>query len=130
MKIAIDQIQIGEEIRIRKETGDLGPLEKSISELGLINPILIDEYYNLVAGYRRLCACKNLGWQEVDVRQVSFEGDPLKILEAEIAENIFRKDFTPEEELATEARRKELVEKMRKKGVFERFWLWLKSLFQ
>ena len=129
MKIAIDLIKVEDEIRIRKEIGNLQPLVDSISKVGLINPILIDEQSNLVAGYRRLEACKKLKMEEVEVRIVEFGGDMMKMLDVEVAENFFRKDFTPEEVLATEKRRQEILEATRKKGLFERFWLWLKRLF-
>jgi ParB family chromosome partitioning protein len=129
MKIPIDQIQIKEETRIRKEIGNLGPLQESIEAVGLINPILIDEQRILLAGYRRLAACRNLGWKEVEVRVVELSGDQLKMLDVEVAENFFRKDFTPEEILSTERRRNEILEEMREKSLFERFWLWLKQLF-
>lgn len=130
MKIAIEQIKINEDARIRKDTGNLQTLQNSIAQLGLINPILIDEQSNLVAGYRRLAACRNLLWKEVDVRIVDFSGDEMKMLDAEIAENFFRKDFSPEEILSTQNRRQHIIEKQRKKGRFEKFWLWLKSLFK
>ena len=129
MKIPIDQIQIDETTRIRKEIGNLAPLEASIQEVGLINPVLIDEQRNLLAGYRRLSACRNLGWKEVEVKVVELSGDQLKMLDVEIAENFFRKDFTPEEILSTEKRRLEILEELREKSIFERFWLWLKQLF-
>jgi ParB family transcriptional regulator, chromosome partitioning protein len=130
MKIAIETIQVDEEIRIRKDTGHLGPLEASIGEVGLINPILIDENYNLISGYRRLSACRNLGWKEIEATVLSFKGDQLKKLEVEVAENVFRKDFTPEEIQSVEIRRQELLERLRKKSIFERIWLWLKGLFR
>lgn len=129
MKIAIDLIKVEDDIRIRKEIGNLQPLMDSISKVGLINPILIDEQSNLVAGFRRLEACRKLNMEEVEVRIVEFGGDMMKMLDVEVAENFFRKDFTPEEVLATEKRRQEILEATRKKGLFERFWLWLKSLF-
>jgi ParB family transcriptional regulator, chromosome partitioning protein len=129
MKIATDLIKVEDDIRIRKEIGNLQPLIDSISKVGLINPILIDEQSNLVAGFRRLEACKKLKMEEVEVRIVEFGGDLMKMLDVEVAENFFRKDFTPEEVLATERRRQEIFEATRKKGLFERFWLWLKSLF-
>lgn len=129
MKIAIDLIKVEDDIRIRKEIGNLQPLIDSISKVGLINPILIDEQSNLVAGFRRLEACKKLKMEEVEVKIVEFGGDLMKMLDVEVAENFFRKDFTPEEVLATERRRQEILEATRKKGLFERFWLWLKSLF-
>jgi len=130
MKIAIDTIQVDEKIRIRKDTGDLGVLEASIGKVGLINPILIDENNNLVSGYRRLSACKNLGWNEIEATVLTFEGDQLKKLEVEVAENVFRKNFTPEEIQSVEKRRQEILERLRKKGIFERIWLWLKNLFR
>ncbi|MBT8332988.1 MAG: ParB N-terminal domain-containing protein [Desulfobacterales bacterium] len=130
MKIEIDQIAVDEVLRIRKDSGNLESLQNSIAEVGLINPILIDEKNNLVAGYRRLIACKNLGWKEVEVTIIEIKGDELKMLDVEVAENFFRKDFTPEEIFTIEKRRQEIYEKRRKKGLFERFWNWLKNLFK
>jgi ParB family chromosome partitioning protein len=129
MKIPIERIQVDEEVRVRKDIGNLEPLQESIAAVGLINPLLIDERDNLVAGYRRLCACRNLGWQEVDVRIVEFGGDELGMLDVEIAENFFRKDFSPQEILETELRRRQIIEKNRKKGWWERFRNWLRRLF-
>ena len=130
MKIDIERIKVDETTRIRQEIGDLASLQQSIQQVGLLNPILIDENDTLVAGFRRLSACKNLGWKEVEVRMVEMGGDELKMLDAEIAENFYRKEFTPEEVLSTERRRREIEEARRPKGVFERFWNWLKSLFK
>lgn len=129
MKTSIKLIKVDKAVRIRNDIGDLEPLIESISNVGLINPIVIDEDNNLVAGYRRLEACKKLGFKEVDVKIVDLNGDDMKLLDVEVAENFFRKDFTPEEVLASEKRRQEILESRRKKGLFERFWLWLKGLF-
>lgn len=129
MKTSIKLIKVDKAVRIRNDIGDLEPLIESISNVGLINPIVIDEDNNLVAGYRRLEACKKLGFKEVDVKIVDLNGDDMKMLDVEVAENFFRKDFTPEEVLASEKRRQEILESRRKKGLFERFWLWLKGLF-
>ncbi|MBE0586331.1 MAG: chromosome partitioning protein ParB, partial [Desulfofustis sp.] len=43
MKIPIERIHVDENIRIRKDIGNLEPLQESIATVGLINPILIDE---------------------------------------------------------------------------------------
>ncbi len=129
MKIAVERIQVDESERIRADIGNLKSLEESIEKVGLINPLVIDENNTLIAGYRRLQACKNLGFKEVEVAAINFGGDPLKRHDVEVAENFFRKDFTPEEILSTEVKRREIVESRRKKGVFERLWLWFKSLF-
>ena len=129
MKIAIDKIKVDENKRIRKEIGDLQALEDSIKKVGLLNPLVIDETGSLIAGYRRLSACKNLGMTEVEVNIVDLAGDRIGRLEVELAENFHRKDFTPEEILASEAQRKEILESMREKTVWERCKLWMKNLF-
>jgi ParB family chromosome partitioning protein len=129
MKLAINQIKVKKNRRLRRELGDLESLQASIQELGLLNPIVVDEHYTLVAGFRRLSACAKLGWQEVDVRVVVFDDDQLKALDAEMAENYFRKDFTPEEIRDGELRRHQIVESMRKKSWWERLVLWFKGLF-
>ncbi|MEE4166042.1 MAG: ParB N-terminal domain-containing protein [Desulfocapsaceae bacterium] len=129
MKVAIDKIIVEESLRIRKDIGNLDVLQSSIEKVGLINPVMIDENYKLLAGYRRLSACKNLGWKDIEANVVQLNGDLIKMLDVEIAENFFRKDFTPEEILATEQRRREILEQQRKKGFFEKFWAWVKRLF-
>lgn len=130
MKIDIERITVDETTRIRQDIGDLASLEESIQQVGLINPVLIDENDALVAGFRRLSACRNLGWKEIEVTVVQLEGDELKMLEAEVAENLFRKEFTPDEILAIQKRREDIAEARRPKGAFERFWNWIKALFQ
>ena len=130
MKIDIELIKVDEATRIRKDIGDLASLQESIQQVGLINPVLVDENYTLVAGFRRLSACKKLGLKEIEARVVEMGGDELKMLETEVAENFYRKEFTPEEILSTAQRRCEIEEARRPKGVFERFWNWIKALFR
>ncbi|MDP8213577.1 MAG: ParB N-terminal domain-containing protein [Candidatus Euphemobacter frigidus] len=129
MKISINRIIVNEETRIRQDQGNIAPLENSIRKVGLLNPILVDENDTLVAGFRRLAACRNLGWEEIEVNVVSFDGDLLKMLDAEVDENLFRKDFTPEEVESIERRRQEILRKLRG-NIFQRFWRWLKSIFR
>ncbi len=129
MRIPIERIVVDKEERVRVELGDIAGLRDSISKLGLLNPIVIDENDRLVAGYRRLTACRELGWREVDVRIVSFEGDLLRELDAEVAENVFRKDFTPAEVERIEQRRRRIIRMMRG-NIFQRIWRWLLKLFR
>ena len=49
---------------------DLAYLEKSIRDHGLIDPILVDHDNIVVDGVRRVCACINLGIQEVPAIRV------------------------------------------------------------
>ena len=127
-KKALTQIVVDEGTRIRKDTGDVAALEQSIAKVGLLNPIVIDEKDRLVAGYRRLVACRNLGWREIEVTVVNFAGDAMKLLDAEADENLFRKDFTPVEIVAIEKRREE-IQRLRRGTPLQRFWRWLKELF-
>lgn len=128
MKKPISHIVVEELSRIRKDAGDTAALENSIRRVGLLNPIVVDETNRLVAGYRRLTACRNLGWEEIEVTIVNFDGDVLKMLEAEADENLFRKDFTPDEIISIEKRREEI--RIQRRGtLLQRFWRWLKGLF-
>jgi len=128
MKLSIEEILVDPQDRVRLDPGDLESLSASISEVGLLNPVVVDENNRLVAGYRRLSACRSLGWDRVEVRVIAFSGDELKMLEAEAAENLFRKDFTPEEIARIELRRQEILRKLRG-NVFQRFWRWLRRLW-
>jgi len=62
----ISKISIGK--RHRRDMGDIAGLAASISDIGLLNPITVDESGRLLAGARRLAACKLLGLQQVEVR--------------------------------------------------------------
>jgi ParB family chromosome partitioning protein len=42
----------------------------SIEDIGLLNPITVDENGLLLAGGRRLAACKLLGWKDIPVSVV------------------------------------------------------------
>ena len=63
----IEKIQIG---RYRKDLGDLRTLAESISEVGLLHPVVVTPEGRLIAGQRRLEACRTLGWTEVPVTVV------------------------------------------------------------
>ena len=91
MEIAISDVSVGE--RARKTVGDLGDLEASIEAIGLLHPIVIDEDRRLIAGQRRLEACKVLGWETIAVHVARLEN----ILRGECDENVVREDFKPSE---------------------------------
>lgn len=96
MQIPIDSISVPE--RVRRDLGDLQPLMDSLKRVGQLNPITVTPSYELIAGHRRLTAASNLGWKTVDVTVVSGL-DEVRRLEMELEENVFRKDFTPDEVL-------------------------------
>ena len=55
---AIDDIKVGK--RHRQDLGDIETLAQSIAATGLLHPITVDATGNLLAGARRLAACKQL----------------------------------------------------------------------
>lgn len=129
MKIAVNRILVEKEERIRQDQGDIRALAESIRKVGLLNPIIVDEKYRLVAGFRRLSACRLLGWEEIEARVVPFGEDLLLKFDAEVDENLSRKDFTAEEIISIAKRREELIRKLRG-NIFQRIWRWIKSLFR
>lgn len=84
--------------RIRKDFGDIKELADDIKRNGLINPPAISRNYELIAGERRLRACKSLGWKQIEVHQIDVD-DAEKQLYMEISENETRKDFSMTERL-------------------------------
>lgn len=96
MLVDIDKITVGD--RIRKDFGDIEELADDISENGLINPPVVNKEYVLLAGERRLRACKLLGWPQIEVRMMDTR-DAEHDLDVEISENECRKEFTKTERL-------------------------------
>lgn len=79
--------------RLREDHGDIESLMTSISEHGLLHPIVVDAEDRLVAGGRRLAAVRNLGQREIAVRRLGDLTDQQR-REIELDENIRRKDLT------------------------------------
>jgi ParB family chromosome partitioning protein len=94
MQIRVDEIKTKR--RIRKELGDLTQLMESIKTHGLLNPIVVNEQKELVAGERRLESVKRLGWSTVEVHVVHIKNDAAKI-QMEIDENLYRRALTTAE---------------------------------
>ena len=87
----IAAIRVGE--RHRKDMGDIASLARNIAEIGLLHAIVVKPDGRLIAGERRLQACRLLGWTSIPVRIV----DLGEIVRGELAENAERKDFLPSE---------------------------------
>ncbi len=92
--LPIDGIQVG--FRYRKDLGDLRSLADSIGQVGLLHPIVVTPEGRLIAGQRRLGACRLLGWAEVPVTVV----DLYQAARGEAHENLVRKDLLPSEIVA------------------------------
>jgi ParB family chromosome partitioning protein len=69
--IPISRIKVGE--RHRRDLGDIESLAASIADIGLLHPITVDEDGRLLAGARRLAACKQLDWKEIPVNVVKVQ---------------------------------------------------------
>src|SRR5260370_39840079 len=73
-EIKLSLIEVSE-LNVRKNLADgeddssISDLAKSINKQGLLNPITVyqkpDGRYVLIAGQRRLLACKQLGWMAI-----------------------------------------------------------------
>ncbi|MEW4150138.1 ParB N-terminal domain-containing protein [Bacillus thuringiensis] len=111
MLIDINQIKVAD--RIRKEFGNIEELANDIKENELINPPVVTPNYELIAGERRLRACKHLNYQQIEVRVMSVRDYEHK-LKIEIGENEHRKEFTFSERMAW-ARELERVESAKAK---------------
>lgn len=83
--------------RHRRDLGDLTDLTESIRNVGLLHPLVVDANLRLIAGQRRLEACRKLGYPSIAVRVVKRVADAQKMLEAERDENTCRKAMTPTE---------------------------------
>lgn len=94
----VDSIVVSK--RYRDDLGDITGLAASITALGLLHPIVIDPDDVLIAGGRRLIACRELGWAEVPVHVVDNLADAADRLAAERDENTERKPMTPSELVA------------------------------
>ena len=66
-------------------------LMQSYEEVGVINPISVDEELVLIAGAHRLEAAKNLGWETIEAKV--FNEDDLTKKLIEISENLFRNEL-------------------------------------
>lgn len=80
---------------------DLDSLMRSISQKGLLQPIIVrtvknNNCYEIVAGYRRYYACKKLGWRKISCQLVELTDK--EAFELSIVENVQRKSLNPIDE--------------------------------
>lgn len=91
----------------QRQTIDTENLEDSIRTLGVLNPIIVrlgpEGEIILVAGERRLQACKNLGHETIPARYTA-DLSPIEYQIIELEENSKRKDLSWQEHVAATAR--------------------------
>lgn len=96
--VCVSTIVVGD--RYRKDFGDLEPLKKSIAEIGLLHPVVIDGDRRLLVGGRRLEACKQLGMVMIPTVTAASLSDLRHRVMAEKDENVCREPFRPSEMVA------------------------------
>lgn len=90
VEVPIANVIIGE--RRREKPARLQRLAKSIHDHGLIHPILL-RGHTLIAGHRRLEACRSLKWTMIPARQVKrLSDDELRTIELD--ENTARENLS------------------------------------
>ncbi len=76
---------------------DLGPLAASIKRSGLLNPPILastdNSHYIIICGFRRVAACRRLGWDRVDARFVSPGTSAKACAVAAIADNCTQREL-------------------------------------
>lgn len=109
MQIPIFQINVNAGRR-EADQDAVQKLADSISKVGLLNPITVDQEYTLIAGLHRLEAAKRLGWAEIKCTVSNLEGLQAEL--AEIDENFVRKGLSDDEFRELLLRRKEIYESL------------------
>jgi DNA modification methylase len=104
-EIEIAKINLGE--RRRTDYGNTKVLQLSIQQRGLIGPIAVMQYetpynnfeYFLIAGGRRIRACRALGMETMQARVYPYGLNAYEIRAIELEENIHRKDLNDAERI-------------------------------
>jgi ParB family chromosome partitioning protein len=94
--LKLDDIKVRQKWNIRDEviSETIHSLAESIKAIGVQNPIIVNESLELVAGYRRLCACRKLEMAEIPARIISYESNEHERL-AHIDENLQTRSLSP-----------------------------------
>jgi N6-adenosine-specific RNA methylase IME4 len=92
-EIPTDSIIVQE--RQRRPLGDIDGLVASISEIGLLHPIVVGSDFSLKVGFRRLVAFKRLGKSMVPAHVTDSLDDVFLALKAERDENVQRETLPP-----------------------------------
>ena len=100
IQIPLDSLALGRhQARVRDVDRDIDELAQSIRVRGLIEPIVVcpsadkSGKYEVLAGQRRLLACKKLGWTEIDavVQETPVDASAGKVIS--LTENLVRRDL-------------------------------------
>lgn len=73
---------------------DIEPLVDAIRIVGLMNPPFLradEDRYAIVSGFRRIAACRSLGWTDMKARVVDGSTDSLGYVSIAIADNVLQR---------------------------------------
>lgn len=91
--IPIDSITILRETRQRRDLENIDELAESIHRIGLIHYPTVTEDFVLIAGERRITACRQLGWTAIPVT-IRDGLDEFEQHVIELEENVKRRDLS------------------------------------
>lgn len=90
--VPVNSVNVNRDQRQRRDLENIEELAESIRQVGLINPIIVTQDHELVAGERRLTAHKLLGYDQIAVQYVEdLTATELHLVELE--ENVRREDL-------------------------------------
>jgi len=100
LKVDRECIEVKDNIRTTMQKNSIKKLAESISEHGILQPLLVRETgkgsYELIAGHRRLAAADDISLREIPVLVQAIDDD--KRTEIQLVENLQREDLNPIDE--------------------------------
>ncbi len=91
-EVDIDEIVL--KSTIREDAGDLSMLTTSVSKLGLLAPVLLDRDNILIAGGRRIEACRAAGIRQLPAMRLDIAYDSMAALDIQVDLNLCRQPLT------------------------------------
>ena len=79
--------------KLNREHGDIDGLKRSVVDIGMLGPVIVNQDNEILAGRRRCQVASELGWKEIPCRVLKSTG-PLFDLKVEIDENLYHKPYT------------------------------------
>lgn len=92
MKISVDDIKVSKRLR-QLDNSKVDDLVTSIREIGLLQPIVVDDDNNLLCGWHRLEAYKIIGYKSIECKRVNLSEKKSRLL-VELSENLVRSDLS------------------------------------
>ena len=89
-QVPVESITVGERMR-QLDEGKVLELMQSYEQVGIINPVSLDEDHVLIAGAHRLMAAKQLGWKTIEAKVFNEEDLQRELIE--IDENLIRNEL-------------------------------------